>query len=351
MSSPLPKIPAHSNESLKASRPAEQVPAGLPGNSEISSVASVKPELPNETGQKATGIVSLGKELFQRFNADECLTRSQALSFVSVLSLGPLLLFALAALGFFIHDPLKVQEYVKHLVEQALPGKQAAEAANQIIAQTRIAESAQTLIQGKWWATAIGAASLMWAAISLFVGASGPMNIAWEVKETRSFLQLRLVCLGVFLGSGMLFLISLAPSSGPSFIRNLHIPWLGLPKQVPWGIDLLFWALAILVNSGMFTLIYRFLPNAKTTWREAFHGGIVAGFLWEIFKKAFAVYLSHFANFNQLYGALGGVILLVTWIWYSCIVLLLGAIMCKMSHEHRHEGGVAIQPKPISNSK
>ena len=261
------------------------------------------------------------------------------------------MLFALAALGFFIHDPLKVQEYVKHLVEQALPGKQAAEAANQIIAQTHITESAQTLIQGKWWATAIGAASLLWAAISLFAAASEPMNIAWEVKETRSFLQLRLVCLGVFLGSGILFLISLAPSSGPSFVRSLHIPWLGLPKQIPWGIDLLFWALAILVNAGMFTLIYRFLPNAKSTWREAFYGGIVAGFLWEIFKKAFAVYLAHFANFNQQYGALGGVILLVTWIWYSCIVLLLGAILCKMSHEHRHEGGVTVQSNPESDSK
>lgn len=328
-----------------------QVSAKLPETSRSSSITPVKSETSNGTGQKVTGIVSLAKELFQRFNSDECLTRSQALSFISILSVGPLLLFALAALGFFIHDPLQVQEYVRHLVEQTLPGKQAAEATNQIIAQTRIMESAQTLMQGKWWATIIGIASLLWAAISLFAAASEPMNIAWEVKETRSFLQLRLVCFGVFLGSGILFLISLAPSSGPSFIRSLHIPWLGLPKHIPWGIDLLFWLLAILVNSGMFTLIYRFLPNAKTTWREAFYGGIVAGFLWEIFKKAFAVYLAHFANFNQLYGALGGVILLVTWIWYSCIVLLLGAIICKMSHEHHHEGGVTVQLNPESDSK
>ena len=328
-----------------------QVSAKLPETSRSSSISPVKSETSNGTGQKVTGIVSLAKELFQRFNSDECLTRSQALSFISILSVGPLLLFALAALGFFIHDPLQVQEYVRHLVEQTLPGKQAAEATNQIIAQTRIMESAQTLMQGKWWATIIGIASLLWAAISLFAAASEPMNIAWEVKETRSFLQLRLVCFGVFLGSGILFLISLAPSSGPSFIRSLHIPWLGLPKHIPWGIDLLFWLLAILVNSGMFTLIYRFLPNAKTTWREAFYGGIVAGFLWEIFKKAFAVYLAHFANFNQLYGALGGVILLVTWIWYSCIVLLLGAIICKMSHEHHHEGGVTVQLNPESDSK
>ncbi len=351
MSSPMSKSPARSDERLKASDSAKQDSAESPEVSKSSSLTPLKPKSSNETGQKVTGIVSLGKELFQRFNADECLTRSQALSFISVLSLGPLLLFALAVLGFVIHDPLMVQEYVKHLVEQALPGKQAAEAANQIIAQTRITESAQTLVQGKWWATLIGAASLLWAAISLFAAASQPMNIAWEVKETRNFLQLRLVCLGVFLGSGILFLFSLAPSSGPSFVRSLHIPWLGMPKPIPWGIDLLFWLLAILVNSGMFTLIYRFLPNAKISWREAFYGGIVAGFLWEIFKKAFAVYLAHFANFNKLYGALGGVILLITWIWYSCIVLLLGAIICKMSHEHHHEGGVAKQSNPESDSK
>ena len=198
-------------------------------------------------------------------------------------------------------------------------------------------------MNGKWGAIALGVGSLLWAATGLLASASEPMNVAWEVKETRNFFQLRLTCLGVFLGSGALFLLSLAPSSGPEFLRSLNIPWLGLPKNLPWGVDLVFWILAIVVDSAMFALIYRFLPNAKVSWREALFGGVAAGALWEIFKKAFAIYLAHFGKFNQLYGALGGVVLLVTWIWYSCIVLLLGAILCKMLHEHRKEGGVVIK--------
>jgi len=91
----------------------------------------------------------------------------------------------------------------------------------------------------------------------------------------------------------------------------------------------------------MFVLIYRYLPNARVTWRAALFGGVITGLLWEIFKKGFAVYLAHFGNFNKAYGALGGVFLLITWISYSCLVLLAGAILCKMYHEHTEEGGVA----------
>lgn len=295
----------------------------------------------SEAPHKAAGFFSLCKELILRFNASEGLTRSQALAFIGILSLGPILLFALAALGFFIHDPLQAHEYVCRLVARILPGEQAADAANQLISQTHIAETAQTLMKGKWWAIVFGVASLLWAAIGLFMGAAEPMNVAWEVKETRNFFQIRLVCLGVFFGAGVLFLLSLLASSGPTLASSLHISWLGLPMPVPWWIDLIFWLLAIAVDAGMFAVIYRFLPNTRVTWKEALFGGAAAGFLWEIFKKGFAIYLAHFSNFNKLYGALGGAVLLVTWIWYSCIVLLIGAILCKMYHEHTYEGGIA----------
>jgi len=102
--------------------------------------------------------------------------------------------------------------FVTGLVAQMLPGREASDAANNLIAQTHIVESAHTLMAGKWWAAAVGVLSLLWAAVGLFVGASDPMNAAWDVRETRGFVKLRLVALGVFIGSGLLFLLSLVPS-------------------------------------------------------------------------------------------------------------------------------------------
>ncbi len=297
-----------------------------------------------ETTAKATGIMALGKELLARYGADECGMRAQSIAFVGVMSLIPVLLFALAAVGFFV-PPEQATRLIHDLVAHIVPGEQAMKAADHVIQQTGLAKSAQEIMKARGWVLGIGIISLLWAGIGLINNAMPSMNAAWEVKETRGFVRIKLIGLGVFLGSGLLFLLSLLPSAGPDFIQNLHIPALGLPKHLPFLLALLmqivFEALALAVNVALFVFLYRMLPNTKVTWRSALFGGVVIAVLWEIAKKAFTIYLAHFGNFNKLYGAFGGLVLLVTWILYSCMILLGGAILCKMYHEHVEEGGVA----------
>ena len=292
---------------------------------------------PKET---VTGFAALAKEFYARFNADECMTRAYALAFILVLSMVPLLLFALAITGFVIQSPQQAADYTRQLISGLLPGQQAGQAVNDFIAQAHIAESAQTLMDGKGWALAGGIVSLLWAAIGLFVSASDPMNRAWEVTETHSFVKLRLVALGVFAAAFAFFALSLVVTSG----AHGALASLGIPDSLPLGgaflLDVFFFALAALINGGMFTLIYKFLPNAAVSWKSAAFGGLIVGVLMEIFKQGFALYLARFANFNKVYGTFGGIFLLVTWISYSCILLLAGAIVCKMYHEHKESGGV-----------
>ena len=303
-----------------------------------------------ECPAKVEGATDLAKELLCRFQSAECLTRSQALAFIGVLSLGPVLLFALAALGFVIHDTAQVAKFVHDLVGQLLPGRQASEAANNLIAQTRVLESAESLMQGKWWAVAIGVVSLLWAAINLFVGASDPMNASWNVKETRGCVKLARGRIRRFRGSGPLIptvaytVVPTQPGRSHSCSRNRvtaarHV--VDRCTRVAVG------------NPGGCRHVYSYLSlpaERSVTWKAALFGGAVAGVLWELFKKGFAVYLTHFGDYNKLYGALGGAVLLVTWIWYSCVLLLVGAILCKMYHEHAEEGGVVRtvteQPRP-----
>src|SRR5438270_931386 len=114
----------------------------------------------------------------------------------------------------------------------------------------------------------------------------------------------------------------------------------GISVPHGWWLSLLAGLLAIILNGCMFAVIYRFLPNARVSWKSALFAGALAGVLWELFKQGFAIYIAHFANFDKLYGTLGGAVLLVTWILYSCIVLLAGAIVSKMYNEHTVEGGV-----------
>lgn len=286
------------------------------------------------------GLLPLAKELITRYNVNECATRAQALSFVGIVSLVPLMLCGLAGLSFLIRDPMQAAEYLRGVITRLLPGQQVAQAAEDFIRQANIVETARTLMHGKWWAITFGVGSLVWAALSLVVSATTPINAAWEVKETRGFIRLRMTCLGVLLATGTLFILSFLPTSGPNFVRNLHIPWMGLPHPAPYWVDALFEVVACGIDISMFVLLYRILPNTSVSWRAALFGGAITGFLWELFKKVFAIYLSHSGASNKLYGAMGGAFLLISWIYYSCTLLVIGPILCRMYHEHCEEGGV-----------
>ena len=285
--------------------------------------------------------VAIGKEFYKRFNEDEITTRAAALAFVGVFSLVPILLFAVIALGFVFRDPGAANRHVQQFVAQLLPGESASQAASDVLAQTHLVETAQGMTRHLGWPLVIGVASLLWAGISLFVTAAMPMNTAWDVAETRSFIKLRLVALGVWMSAGLVFLLSLGVSALPRIVARFTPPLFGFSDGPPIWASIVFTLLAIALDALMFVLIYKFLPNAKVTWKAALFSGVATGLLWETFKQVFGYYLAHFGNTNnKLYGALGGVVLLITWIYYSCIILLAGAEVGKMYHERKEEGAI-----------
>lgn len=288
-------------------------------------------------------VVELMKEFFHRFLEDNIFTLAAALAFTAILSLLPILLFAILALGFVFRDPAVATQHMQQFVAQLLPGESASRAANDLLEQTQIVRTAQEMSRNVGWPLVMGILSLLWTGISLFVTASATMNAAWDVKETRSFFRLRLVTLGVMLGAGAICLVSLLFTGLPTFSERGALGTL-VPPLV-WMIRLGSPLVALLLDASMFILIYKVLPDVRVSWHSALLSGVVTAVLWEAFKQGFAFYLVHFGSTgNKLYGALAGVVLLVTWIYYSCIVLLSGAEIGKMYHEHREEGAVARRP-------
>ena len=301
---------------------------------------SVQAMSDSESGVKIeAGIVALAKEFYQRFNDNEIMTRASALSFVCVFSLVPILLFGVLALSFLFQDPGEANKHVQDILRQMLPGESASRAASDVLNQTHLVENARQMTGNVGLPLIIGITTLLWTGTSLFVSAADSMNAAWEVKETRNFIKLRLVALGVLLGAGVILVASLSISALPSLL------WGNNDEGVPLWANLLVTLFAIALDILMFVLIYKVLPDRKISWQAALFSGVITGLLWETFKIAFASYLAHFGNGNnKLYGALGGVVLLLTWIFYSCVVLLAGAEIGEMFHEHR-EGGV-VQRNP-----
>jgi len=266
------------------------------------------------------------KELFRRFGKDQCGTYAASLAFFGILSLVPLALVAVVALTYLFHSPQEAVARLQQMMANMLPGGRAqSEIRHLLVERADVGGSVDTLMKTRGIAAIIGLLSLVWAAGQIFINAVPAMNAAYEVQETRGWIRLRVVALGVLLGAGIMFLLSLLPSSGPELVRRLHIPGLNLPQNPPWWLTTLFTLVAVGLNVTMFALILKFLPNAPTTWREAFVGGAVAGILWELAKRGFTYYLSHFANYNKVYGGLGALMILILWIYYTSMILLLGA--------------------------
>jgi len=164
------------------------------------------------------------------------------------------------------------------------------------------------------------------------------MNIAYEEDEKRGFLALNALALGLtlFLIVGLVIAVSAAVVAPAVAAAFEFVPWLEVVmKWAPWPI------LFVLVILGL-SVIYRYGPSRTyARWRWISPGAVVATVLWLIGSAAFSIYAANFGSYNATYGALGGVIVLLTWLWLSAFAVLLGAeLNSEIEHQTRRDSTV-----------
>ena len=97
-------------------------------------------------------------------------------------------------------------------------------------------------------------------------------------------------------------------------------------------------AVALLVTVG--ALVFKLLPNVKQQWSHVFVASAIATLLWIVATLLFRLYVQHFGSYNKTYGTIGGVIVLLTWMYYSMFVLLAGGELAS----ELHHGSGATEP-------
>jgi membrane protein len=325
-----PRVSTRAKEAAPTTTP--PVPVSAPG------AATTHGDL-----SKVHGAWGYARELYSRFNGDYCPAWAAALSFFSILSFVPILICGIAVLGLLIQDPHVAAQKVQGFVTTLIPGGNASGTAAKIIADAQIEKRAADVMRISGIASVVGIVSLFWAASRIFVNAATPMNAAFRTKESRGFLQMQMYAFGLMIGAGALFLLSLLPASGPALLRQ--IPFLSnLQDPSPWYMDILFFIVGVAINAAMFTVIYRFLPSpsAKVYWKQAAFAGVIIALLWEAAKQGFARYLENFGGnqgYDKVYGSLGGLIILILWVYYSSMILLLGAEIAKLYQDHQEQKG------------
>lgn len=158
------------------------------------------------------------------------------------------------------------------------------------------------------------------AVVSLIQG----LNVAYGVKETRGFfaLRARVLLLTLCMISGVIATLLLVAAL-PAVLNFL--PWeLGVEKALLG----LRWVILIAIAAIGLSFLYRFGPAKKLkSWSWFTIGSLCASALWLLGNFGFSAYVQSFGTYGEVFGALGGVIVLLTWMWLSAVILLLGALI------------------------
>jgi membrane protein len=231
---------------------------------------------------------------------------------------------ALISIAGLVMDPAMVEEQLNQTASM-LPEQAAA----------IIRGQAMSLASGA--STGLGLAMIGGLLLTLYSASKGMktlmegMNIAYNEEESRGIIALNVtaILLTLFLIVGVIIAVAFTVAA-PAMLSIL-----GLGGALDALITYARWPiLAVLAVLGL-AVIYRYGPSRENPrWSWVSPGAIVATLIWILGSIAFSIYVRNFGTYNETYGALGGVIILLTWLWLSAFVVLMGAeLNSEMEHQ------------------
>ena len=265
------------------------------------------------------------KEGLIAFIDDSALTRGAAIAFYAVTAIAPVLFIATAVAGVFL-GPAAASGAVRYQLRQMMSPESADLVQGAIVHVRGVHHSLQGSL--------IGLVALIVTASGVFTEMEDALNVIWKAPRHESYLfQLvrgRVLSLILVVAMGFLFMVSLVIAAGIGIVGRFIDHYTGLGGVV---IGFINFGLSSVLIALLFAIIYKVMPNKQLYWRDVFVGAIGTSLLFEAGQTLISIYLSRFLVAN-IYGAAGGVIVLLVWAYYSAQVFLLGAEFTKVWAQH-----------------
>jgi membrane protein len=257
------------------------------------------------------------------FDNDNAFKLSASLSFSTLFAMAPLLVVVISLAGIFFGRSAverRVYEQMKDLV-----GPQAAAQIQDVIRYTL---QTQHSIAG----AIIGGIVLVTSATGVFTEIQGSINYMWSIqakpkKGWLKFLLNRLLSFSLIIATGFISLVSLLVTSLMDLLSNdLKRTFSNLSVYFFYVVN---YALTLAAIVLLFTLLFKILPDAIIRWRDAMRGALFTGLLFLLGKFLIGLYLGN-SNIGLMYGAAASVMVVLTWVYYSSIILYFGAEFTKI---------------------
>ena len=254
------------------------------------------------------------KRAMQEFVADNAFDLGAQQAYYFFFALFPALLTLLSIASFFTISNL-IDEVVR-AIGQFVPTDVLTIISDQIL---KISNS------GQGGLLTLGFVLTLWSSSGALVSIITTLNAAYDITESRPWWKVRLTAIGLTLGMAVFILLSLIlVLLGPTFAEHLAAS-MHLGEAFKWTWWILQWPVVLILVATGIGLIYYYAPDAEQEWVWITPGSVVATLLWLIVSLAFKLYLTYFGDYNETYGAIGAVIVLLTWLYLSSLAILFGA--------------------------
>jgi membrane protein len=250
------------------------------------------------------------RRLIHELMNDNIVDVGAMLAYYAILALFPMLVFVVTLAMLILPEPVVMQGVA--MATETMPHS----------ARDLISARVGSLMQSAHAGFAIGSALLaLWGASRGAAAMSTALNQMYNKRETRSWIRRQLTAIAVTIGVSLIVLLALA--------LLVVGPWIGSELGLGGSFDTL-WSVGRWVGAGILVMviwavIYKFLPNTRAPFHVFTPGAAIGVMLWLDISWLFGFYLGHFNSYEATYGALGGAIIFLTWLWLSNIALLFGA--------------------------
>jgi membrane protein len=274
-------------------------------------------------------------EAGRSFSNDEAFKLSASLSYYTLFALGPLFIIIISLAGIFF-GKVAVQGKIYHELKDII-GSSAAMQIQDIIQNIQHTHATTA-------GAVIGAIVLIIGATGVFTEIQSSINFIWSVRAKPKkgwvkYLINRLISFSLVLGLGFLLLVSLIVNALLDLLstRLLKI----FPDYTLSLFQLINTAIILVVITGLFTVIFKVLPDAIISWRDAFIGAALTAAFFLLGKFLIGLYLGK-SSLGITYGTAASLVIILTWVYYSSVILYFGAEFTKVYALHAGEG---IKPK------
>lgn len=251
------------------------------------------------------------KNLVFRFNDDDILALASMLSYSLILSLFPFLIFLMTLAGYSNLN----SDYLILQLKPVLPDS----------AYALVSASIREILSIKNGSLlSLSFIFMIFSASSGFRAVIKGLNKAYDEEEHRSFIKIQVLSISCTFGLTAIIIITIfllvfgqIITSKLAFIRNYSYAAMVLWNSLRY---------LIILSSMLFVFacLYRYTPCRKLKWSEVVPGSIFSTIGWIIVSVGFSFYVNNFGNYSKVYGSIGAVIVLMTWVFLSSIIIILG---------------------------